>query len=290
VTGCRVYDADLPEYAAEIDVYQDNLHIQEYKAPKTVDSDKAQKRFRELVNAAKHVFDIDNERVFVKIRKRNRGSEQYQKQAYLDDADFISVREGKAKLLVNLKSYLDTGLFLDHRPLRSEIEQVALGKRFLNLFSYTSSASVRAILGGAASSVSVDMSNTYNRWSKLNFEANNISSHKHQIVRADVNEWLKKCRTGFDLIMLDPPSFSNSKKMENSFDVQRDHESLVKRCMEILSKDGILFFSNNFTKFQLAPSIIENYDVQDITQQTISPDFERNKKIHCCFKIGHKRQ
>lgn len=288
ITCYRIYDADLPEYAAAIDVYGDYLHIQEYQAPKNIDTDKAAKRFKEIVSAVKHFFQADDEHVHTKVRKKNKGKEQYQKQAQLEQSDFICVSEGKAQLLVNLKSYLDTGLFLDHRPLRSQIEKLAAGKRFLNLFSYTSSATVRAVLGGASSSTSVDMSNTYTQWSRLNFEKNNIRSDKHQIVREDVMVWLKNCRSGYDLIMLDPPSFSNSKRMDNSFDVQRDHTYLVRRCMELLNKGGTLFFSNNYRKFQLDESLRGTYAVEDISAATIDKDFERNQKIHTCFKIEHK--
>ena len=286
----RVYDADLPEYAAAIDVYQHRLHIQEYQAPKTIEVHKAESRYKDLVKAAKHVFRVENQDVFLKVRKKNKGVEQYQKQAPLEEQDFIRVKEGKATLLINLKSYLDTGLFLDHRPLRNIIEKESAGKRFLNLFSYTSSASVRAILGGASSSTSVDMSNTYVKWSRLNFEANNIRSNKHEIVRADVRTWLKQCRSGYDLIMLDPPSFSNSKKMDESFDVQRDHRSLITRCMELLNSGGTLYFSNNFRKFRLDEVISDQFNVEDISDATIDQDFRRNTKIHTCFKITHKSQ
>lgn len=289
VSCYRVYDADLPEYAAAIDVYNDCLHIQEYQAPKTIDANKAAQRFNDLVKAAKNVFDVDAKHVFTKVRKKNKGSDQYQKQAPLQQSDFQVVSEGKAQLLVNLKSYLDTGLFLDHRPLRNIIENSVKGKRFLNLFSYTSTATVRAILGGAASSTSVDMSNTYTQWSRLNFDENNIRSNKHKIVREDVISWLRQCRSGYDVIMLDPPSFSNSKKMNESFDVQRDHAPLVHRCMELLNNGGVLYFSNNYRKFKIDEELKESYQLEDISDATIDKDFQRNSKIHVCFKIEHKR-
>jgi 23S rRNA (guanine2445-N2)-methyltransferase / 23S rRNA (guanine2069-N7)-methyltransferase len=283
----RIYDADLPEYAAAIDVYGKYVHVQEYKAPPSIDTKKANHRFRELCAAVKHVFELKHNELFTKVRKRNRGVEQYEK-ASDAQTQLHEVHEGQAKLLVNLENYLDTGLFLDHRLLRQRVGQKARGKRFLNLFSYTSTATVHAVLGGAVSSTSVDMSNTYSMWSRKNFELNNIRSKQHQIVRDDVLVWLKKCRQGFDLIMLDPPSFSNSKKMDQSFDVQRDHVSLVTRCMEILSPKGTLYFSNNLTSFKLDETLHQKYRVLDITSETIDLDFERNKKIHVAYKLEHR--
>ena len=281
----RVYDADLPEYSAAIDVYGNDLHIQEYQAPKSIDPHKAQRRFDELVRAAKHVFSSGSPDVFIKTRKRNKGTDQYQKYTELNHDEFKLVREGSVELLVNLESYLDTGLFLDHRPLRLRIFDEAKGKSFLNLFSYTSSATVHAIAGGASESTSVDMSNTYVSWSRLNFEKNNIKSDRHEVIRADVNDWLTKCRRGYDLIMLDPPSFSNSKKMDASFDIQRDHSRLIKRCMELLNSGGTLYFSNNLRSFRLDSELETLFSIQDITDDTIDMDFQRNKKIHSCYRI-----
>lgn len=284
----RVYDADMPEYSAAIDIYNDKLHIQEYQAPKSVDETRAKQRFNEIIDAAKHVFGHASSDIFTKTRMKNRGAKQYEKQSALKQEEFLTVSEGKANLLVNLQSYLDTGLFLDHRPLRIKIASEAKGRSFLNLFSYTSSASVHAILGGARESTSVDMSNTYIDWSRHNFELNNIRSDKHKLVRADVNEWLQKCRRGYDLIMLDPPSFSNSKKMSATFDVQRDHGRLIKRCMELLNQGGTLYFSNNLRSFKIDEDILSLFDVSDISRETIDLDFQRNMKIHKCFKIEKK--
>lgn len=289
-TDCfRVYDADLPEYSAAIDVYGKYVHVQEYKAPSSVDKQRASQRFKELCSAVRFVFELQYDELFTKVRQRNRGADQYEKHA-ASNTSFIEVKEGKAKFLVDLQSYLDTGLFLDHRLLRGRIFNEAKGKRFLNLFSYTSTASVHAVLGGAIASTSVDMSNTYVEWSQKNFELNKIRSKQHEIVRDDVLVWLKKCRVGYDLIMLDPPSFSNSKKMSESFDVQRDHLDIVLRCMEILDPQGTLYFSNNLKSFELNEELSKRFRVTDITQETIDVDFQRNKKIHRCFKLEHMQK
>ncbi len=280
----RLYDADMPEYAAAIDVYGDYVHVQEYAAPKSIDEDKAAARFAEIQSAVPVALDIAPDHISFKQRRRNRGREQYERQTE-QRYPLIPVQEGPATLMVNLWEYLDTGLFLDHRPVRQKIASMARGKRFLNLFCYTATATVHAALGGAVSSVSVDMSRTYLKWAEKNFTANNLSTDKHQLVQADCLQWLKDCRQGFDLIMLDPPSFSNSKRMEGVLDVQRDHVAMVQRCMELLAPGGCLVFSNNLRTFKLAPELSERYQVENITQQTLDPDFKRNAKIHQCWLI-----
>ncbi len=283
----RVYDADMPEYSAAIDYYGDYVHVQEYQAPRSIDEEKAEKRFNELVVATSHVFDLDDEFIVLKQRRRNRGKMQYEKLDRTGADKVFTVGEGKARLEINLWDYLDTGLFLDHRPLRLKIAQEAMGKSFLNLFCYTATASVHAALAGATSSVSVDMSPTYIEWSKRNYSINNLNQARHQLVKADCTEWLKTCRQGFDMIMLDPPSFSNSKKMQGVFDVQRDHVALIKRCMELLTPNGVLYFSNNLRSFKLDGEGLGRFRIVDITPQTIDTDFKKNPKIHYCWEIRH---
>lgn len=285
----RAYDADMPEYSAAIDVYGDHLHIQEYQAPRNIEEHKAEARFEELVSAAAHVFDLPDARIATKQRRRNRGKMQYEKVGGDGENRSFDVVEGRAKIRVNLWDYLDTGLFLDHRPLRLRIAEEVAGKRFLNLFCYTASATVQAALGGAGSSVSVDMSRTYLDWASRNFQLNNINPARHQLVNADCFEWLKNCREGFDMIMLDPPSFSNSKKMQDVLDVQRDHVALVKRCMELLTPSGVLYFSNNLRSFKLDSSSLQAYDIKNISAETLGPDFKQNPKIHYCWEIRHQR-
>ncbi len=283
----RLYDADMPEYSAAIDVYDDYYHVQEYQAPKNVDENKARKRFEEIIHAVRHAFSVESEKVISKTRQRHRGKSQYQKLNHSDTTDFMAVSEGKASLFVNLTDYLDTGLFLDHRPLRKRLSTEAKHKRFLNLFCYTATATVQAAIGGAESSVSVDMSNTYLKWAEENFALNNIPLETHQLVRGDVVTWLKNCRQGFDIIMLDPPSFSNSKNTNTVLDIQKDHVRLILRCMEILNPNGTLYFSNNLRSFKLDMDALSAVNVEDISAQTLDPDFQRNAKIHRCWKMQH---
>ena len=293
ISSYRLYDADMPEYSAAIDCYDSWVHVQEYKAPKTIDEKKAQYRFDEIVSAIPVALGVDPEHIFIKQRRQNKGKQQYEKQLVSDGMSVtqhrakIAVEEGPATLLVDLWSYLDSGLFLDHRPVRKMISTMAAGKRFLNLFCYTGTATVHAALGGASSSVSVDMSNTYLQWAKENFETNSMNVERHELVQQDCMTWLNQCREGFDLIFLDPPSFSNSKRMENVFDVQRDHSQLIHRCMDLLNPGGTLLFSNNLRSFTLDSAVEKAYQVNDVTAQTLDPDFQRNKKIHQCYMIRH---
>ena len=283
----RVYDADMPEYAAAIDVYGEKIHIQEYAAPKTVDAGNAQKRFNQIVQAVLAVFQVDHKDIYTKVRRRKRGKQQYEKLSadHGGENNFFVVHEGRAKLLVNLRDYLDTGLFLDHRPLRTLIANQVSGKSFLNLFCYTASATVHAVLAGATSTTSVDLSNTYLQWAGQNFALNNIHPQRHKLVRSDCQNWLKECRQGFDVILLDPPSFSNSKAMEGVLDIQRDHVALVQRCMELLKPGGVVYFSTNLQSFKMDESAFIQYQLHDITGQTLDLDFQRNQKIHQCWQI-----
>ncbi|AEF55111.1 bifunctional 23S rRNA (guanine(2069)-N(7))-methyltransferase RlmK/23S rRNA (guanine(2445)-N(2))-methyltransferase RlmL [Marinomonas posidonica] len=282
----RVYDADMPEYAVAIDLYNDWAHVQEYQAPKSVDPEKAKQRLFEVVSAIPNALNIAESNVVVKHRQRQAGKGQYEK---LDQSQHeMIVEEYGCDFIVNLKDYLDTGLFLDHRPVRKLIQQKADGVRFLNLFCYTASASVHAGQGGALTTLSVDMSNTYTDWARRNIELNEFSERDHAVVRADCFEWLKQSRDEFDLIFMDPPTFSNSKKMADVLDIQRDHGDLVRLAMARLATTGELIFSNNYRRFRLDEDLMSEFDVQDITRSTLDPDFERNNKIHQCYLIKHK--
>lgn len=287
IDAYRLYDADMPEYSAAIDLYAGRIHLQEYAAPKSIDEAAAAKRFAELLDAVSDVFQVPVSAIAVKTRQRNKGKIQYEKLSDIQDEDYFPVTEGRARLLVNLQGYLDSGLFLDHRPLRKRIGDICGGQRFLNLFCYTGSASVHAILGGASRSVSVDMSHTYLNWARRNFDLNNIHSRQHELVQGDCIKWLQNCREGFDVIMLDPPSFSNSKRMDGVLDVQRDHIAMIKRCMEILNPGGVLYFSTNLRTFKLDLDALFRYKVGDMSVASIDPDFARNAKIHQCFSIQH---
>ncbi len=276
----------MPEYSAAIDVYEGRVHVAEYAPPKSIDAAAAEKRFAEVLDAVRHVFDLETTvPVAAKRRQRQRGKEQYEKLS--NRGELITVREGRARLLVNLFDYLDTGLFLDHRPLRLRLAEEAEGKHFLNLFCYTGAATIHAALGGATTSTSVDLSNTYLRWLADNLALNGLSDRQHRVERADCLEWLKSCSRPFDLIMLDPPSFSNSKSMETSFDVERDQEVLLHAAMSVLAPDGVLYFSTNRRGFRLSPDVEQRYDVSNVSRDTIPMDFERNRDIHQCWRITH---
>ncbi|WP_133010551.1 bifunctional 23S rRNA (guanine(2069)-N(7))-methyltransferase RlmK/23S rRNA (guanine(2445)-N(2))-methyltransferase RlmL [Marinomonas flavescens] len=283
----RVYDADMPEYAVAIDIYQDWAHVQEYQAPKSIDPEKAKQRLFDAVSAIPSALNIAESKVVVKRRQKQVGKTQYEK---LDQSQHeMVVGEYGCDFIVNLKDYLDTGLFLDHRPVRKLIQDRANGKRFLNLFCYTATASVHAGQGGARSTYSVDMSNTYTEWARRNIELNEFSPRDHKVERADCFEWLRTNKDKFDFIFMDPPTFSNSKKMSEVLDIQRDHGELVRLAMARLSKKGELIFSNNYRRFVLDDSLVAEFDVDNVTKQTMDPDFERNTKIHQCWIIRHKK-
>lgn len=287
VTAYRLYDADIPEYAVAIDVYGDWVHVQEYAAPKSIDQVKVFERLKDVMAAIPVVLDISPKRVVLKQRKRQSGTQQYEKQGHL--GKFFEVMEHGCKFRINLKDYLDTGLFLDHRPIRKEIQQMAEGKDFLNLFSYTGSASVHAAVGGAKSTTSVDMSATYLSWASKNMAMNGFNDSRHHFIQADCLQWLKKQRSpAYDLIFMDPPTFSNSKRMQDVMDVQRDHVRMISSTMRLLRRDGVLIFSNNYRKFKMDYELLSAFEIEEITPTTIDPDFKRNTKIHKCFIVKHK--
>jgi 23S rRNA (guanine2445-N2)-methyltransferase / 23S rRNA (guanine2069-N7)-methyltransferase len=285
VTCYRVYDADMPEFAVAIDLYDGWVHVQEYQAPETISEDKARSRLQDVLIALPDVLGIPASRVVLKQRLRQSGSKQYQRMDR--KGEFLTVREGQVKLLVNLTDYLDTGVFLDHRPLRLKLAAEARGKRFLNLFCYTASATVHAAVGGARSTTSVDLSKTYLDWARRNLSLNGLSD-LHQLVHADVMQWLEADRGEYDLIFIDPPTFSNSKRLDDVFDVQRDHVHLIEMAMLRLATGGTLYFSNNFRRFRLDRELNEKYLVSDISAQTLDKDFHRNTRIHRTWCITRR--
>jgi 23S rRNA (guanine2445-N2)-methyltransferase / 23S rRNA (guanine2069-N7)-methyltransferase len=284
----RVYDADMPEYAVAVDRYCDWVHVAEYAAPAGVDADAATRRLEDVRAAIPDALGVSPERVVFKRRERQRGRQQYTRQARR--GELIPVREGQATLLVNLHDYLDTGLFLDHRPLRLRLAGEARGRDFLNLFCYTGSATVHAALGGARSTTSVDLSNTYLDWLRGNLARNGLAETRHHLVRADARLWLDSVSATYDLILLDPPSFSNSAAMEDSFDLQRDHFALVRSAMRVLRPGGTLYFSCNKRRFRLDERLEDDFDCRDITAQTIDADFRRGRRPHVCYRICHGSQ
>ncbi|PIK15607.1 class I SAM-dependent methyltransferase [Halobacteriovorax sp. JY17] len=279
----RLYDKEIPQYPYLIDLYRDKVLVYDRRIDK-IDSDKTE-NYDQMICALCEIFEIKSDDIILKKRIIQTKEQRYEK---LDSTrNRFLVNEGSAKSLVNLHDYLDTGLFLDHRPMRLKMSSLAVEKKLLNLFSYTSMVSVHAALVGAKT-VNVDMSNTYLAWSKENFLANEIQLSDHEFIRADVFSYLKEYQgERFDLIFLDPPTFSNSKKMENTLDIQRDQVELVKGCMNILSENGLLIFSNNKRGFKIDPELEENFQIKDISPQSIPEDF-KDSKIHVCFEIRKK--
>ncbi|WP_201575165.1 bifunctional 23S rRNA (guanine(2069)-N(7))-methyltransferase RlmK/23S rRNA (guanine(2445)-N(2))-methyltransferase RlmL [Psychrobacter sp. H8-1] len=293
VSNIRAYDADLPDFKVAIDLYGDYAHVQEYAPPKTIPPETAKKRFNLALMGIREVFDINREQVFIKTRARQSGNEQYSKQGQTDKrGKFYVAREDGAYFYVNFTDYLDTGLFIDHRNMRMRIKANSRGKAVLNLFAYTCTASVHAALAGAKKVTSVDLSQNYLDWGKQNFVLNglDVSRNKYQFVAADIFEWIKDNTEQYDIIFIDPPTFSNSKKFQGTFDVQRDHAALINRAMNRLTSDGVLYFSNNFTRFELDEQLTQRYDVTNITHQTIGFDFNIKKPIHQSFEIRHRQE
>ena len=281
----RVYDADIPEYAIAVDRYADWLHVQEYAPPKSIDEKAAQQRLEQALMTLPEILGVPANHIVLKQRKQQKGSEQYERHAKTTQS--LVVHEHGVKFKINLSDYLDTGLFLDHRPMRYWMQQHANDKTVLNLFCYTGAVSVHAAVGGAKRVDSVDMSATYLAWAEDNFALNGFKPepYKYRFMQANAVEWLQRCKAEYDLIFLDPPTFSNSKRMQDVFDVQRDHVELINHCMRILSANGMLIFSNNFRKFKLDPSIETAYRVQDYRLPSIPEDFQRDPKIHGCWLI-----
>ena len=279
----RLYDADLPEYAVAVDIYGDEVHLQEYRAPSKVDEHKAAKRYRDVVDALPQVLDLSPDKVHQKIRQRQKGSQQYEKQA--QRGIFKEVQEGNCRFLVNLTDYLDTGLFLDHRLTRQLVQSMSEGKRFLNLFAYTGAATVHALKGGATLTTTVDMSRTYLQWAQKNIALNGFEPERQELIQADCLTWLEHCQDKYDLIFLDPPTFSNSKGMQGTFDIQRDHVDLLNKVGALLTDNGVLVFSNNLRKFQMDKDSLRDFEIEDITSKTIPSDFERNPHIHNCWVL-----
>jgi 23S rRNA (guanine2445-N2)-methyltransferase / 23S rRNA (guanine2069-N7)-methyltransferase len=298
--GCyRLYDADMPEYALAVDRYagagpdegQHWLFVQEYAPPATIDPESARRRREEALSVLPEVTGIPLERIHLRVRKRQKGAGQYQRATTRGVPHVV----GEAGLLfrVNFEEYLDTGLFLDHRDTRSRIRAAARDRRFLNLFCYTASATVHAAAGGARRTVSVDLSRTYLDWARANLELNGFGEDAHLLVQADVLRWLGEAADGgarYDLIFLDPPTFSNSARMEGVLDTQRDHQDLVRGAMRLLDRSGLLLFSTNAQRFVLDTALAEAFDVRDISAATVPFDYQRNPRIHRCFEIRHRQE
>lgn len=285
----RLYDADLPEFAVAIDIYADYIHIQEYKAPKSIEPKIARNRLSLVIIAVQAILQPDMKKISVKTRQKQKGNNQYSiNQEHTDN--FLTVHECGRNYLVNLFRYLDTGLFLDHRWLRNHIQQKSHGKKVLNLFSYTGSISVAAALGGAVNIVSVDTSKTYLQWSEKNFLLNKVSLSGHYFIRSDSIKYVNSTHDQFDIIVIDPPTYSNSHSRDTDWDVQRDHKQLLLKCVERLNPDGIIYFSNNFKKFVLDVGLNKMYCIENLTDRSLDMDFASSQKIHHCFRLTLKRE
>ncbi|MEW5816403.1 MAG: bifunctional 23S rRNA (guanine(2069)-N(7))-methyltransferase RlmK/23S rRNA (guanine(2445)-N(2))-methyltransferase RlmL [Spirochaetota bacterium] len=287
VSCYRIYDADLPEYNVAIDLYENSfVQVQEYAPPENIEREKAERRVSDILYVLPHILNIEKENIFLKRRKRQKGG-RYEK---LNSCNkFYEIREYGLKFLVNFSDYLDTGIFLDHRLTRKMIGRLAQGKHFLNLFSYTGTATVYASQYGALSTCSVDSSNTYLNWAKKNLELNGLLDDRHTFFNFDCIRWLKMNKQrSFDLIFLDPPTFSNSKDRKHFFDLKRDYPQLLRLAVHLLSPSGILLFSNNYRKFKMERQEFKHLSLNDITPETIPPDFARNPHIHNCWIIRKK--
>ncbi|MGJ8669492.1 MAG: bifunctional 23S rRNA (guanine(2069)-N(7))-methyltransferase RlmK/23S rRNA (guanine(2445)-N(2))-methyltransferase RlmL [Oceanococcus sp.] len=291
VSCYRLYDADLPNFAAAVDIYHsDQLWavIQEYAPPDDLPTQVAEQRLQQIVLAVQEVLELPAAQVELKQRQRQRGLQQYEK--LNQRGKYHTVQEAGLKLMVNFSDYLDTGLFLDHRDVRAELGALAEGKHVLNLFAYTGVATLHMVAGGARSSTTVDMSRTYLDWAQRNLLVNKLQGTQHRFIQADCLQWMEeqaKERSGkrYGLIFLDPPTFSSSKRMQDTFDVQRDHVALIRQAMSLLRPGGELVFSNNYRKFKLDRDALADLSVDDITIATLPEDFKRRPRIHSVFLI-----
>jgi 23S rRNA (guanine2445-N2)-methyltransferase / 23S rRNA (guanine2069-N7)-methyltransferase len=286
----RLYDADMPEYAFAIDLYggaADHACVQEYAAPDTVDPEKARARRAEVLAVLPGVLRVPIERIHLRTRRRQRGAQQYAKRA--TTGEFHAVEEGGLRFLVNFTDYLDTGLFLDHRLTRARLRDLAAGRRFLNLFAYTGTASVYAAAGGARATTSVDLSRPYLEWAERNMALNRFDAAAHRFVQADCLQYLTGApRAAFDLVFLDPPTFSNSKRMLGTLDVQRDHVELIRSTSELLAVGGTLVFSTNHARFALDAASLPGLRIEDVSAATIPRDFARHARIHRCYLMERR--
>jgi len=288
----RLYDADMPEYAFAIDLYQaiepqeSWLYVQEYAAPAEIEREAVQRRRAEVLASLPEVTGVPVERSRLRTRRRTQRGEQYVKLG--EQSRFHTVLEGGVRLRVNFDDYLDTGVFLDHRMTRARLRAAASGRRFLNLFAYTGTATVYAAAGGADGTTSVDLSATYLAWARENLALNSLGGARHRFVQADCRAWVEEAarsRERFDLIFLDPPTFSNSKRMEGVLDIGRDHPALIDACVPLLAPAGLMLFSTNAQRFKLDASLMQRYDIRDISADTLPLDFARNPRVHRCYEV-----
>ena len=285
-TNCfRIYDRDIKEYPLAIDFYAGRFCVQYFSSDREQD-EASPERKEEVNNALCSMFETTPEAIHWRSRVKRKRTEQYEKTD--ERKEFFTVLEYGVKFRVNLQDYLDTGLFLDHRETRRMVAPLCRGKRLLNLFAYTSSFSVHAAIAGAAYTKSVDLSNTYTEWSKENFTLNGIPSHHHEVVRADCMRFMEdELRAGakYDIIVIDPPTISRSKKMDDMFDVQKDYPFLIGHALKLLEDGGTIFFSTNSRRFTFDSALFPDTVIQEISHKTVPVDFQK-KNIHRCWKIA----
>ncbi len=283
ITCYRVYDDDMPDFPLAIDVYENIAHVAEYARPHGMEPDAHVAWLEGCLAVIGTVLDISPKLIYLKFRQRQTGLRQYERFSRAG-AEYI-VRENGLRFIINPSDYLDVGLFLDHRTTRQLVRGEFVGKRVLNLFVYTGAFSVYAAAGGAATTTTVDMSNTYLQWADRNLALNGFSGPAHSLIQADAMQWLgQPLSEQFDLVVVDPPTFSNSKRMVNVFDIQRDHAWILNRLLGLTVAGGTVLFSTNFRKFKLETDAIRAADIKNITKQTIPNDFS-NERIHHAFRL-----
>lgn len=284
VSCYRLYDLDLPEFPLAIDLYEDHVHVSEYRRNHTLTESEHAAWLDGSTAVIAEVLQVPRERVHVKERAPIADrKEQYGH--FANTGERHVVHENGLKFYVNLTDYLDTGLFLDHRETRRLVGELSRGKRMLNLFGYTGTASVHAGKGGAVSTTTVDMSATYCAWARRNLELNGLRGPQHQVIEAECRSFMERELRRYGLIFLDPPTFSNSKRMTGTLDVQRDHPALIRAAVRLLERGGVLIFSTNLRRFRLDREALADLEIEDLSAATIPKDFARSPKIHRCYKI-----
>ena len=286
----RVYDKNIDSLKLTVDFYGSFVYILDYREGLESNSPNSEDpTSEEITDTVSRMLYIKKDQVFYKNRKTRKGISQHTK---LDNSgNLVSVKENGLSFLVNLHDYIDTGLFLDHRKTREMVRDSAMGKRVLNLYAYTGSFSVYAAAGGAKSIETVDLSVNYNKWAEKNLLANGFANKDYVFHSSDTADFLSNERKNwkkYDIIIIDPPTFSNSRKMEGTFDIQRDYVSLIKVCLDLLDKEGYIIFSTNYTKFHFDPSRFKNIQLKNITNTTIDEDFSKKNKPHRCWLIEKK--
>lgn len=285
VSCYRIYDRDIPEFPFSIDLYEHKVYFAEFERDNPRTPEEQEAWLAQCKEACCKILGISENDLYMRQRQQQKGSNQYTKIA--EQQNRLIVEENGLRFMVNLSDYLDTGLFLDHRITRAMVAAEAQQKHFLNLFAYTGSFSVYAAAGGAASTTTLDMSATYLQWAQDNMRLNSFTSHVHTYIQTDVLQWLHAPPPKlplFNLAVIDPPTFSNSKRMKGIFDVQRDHKALISKVLRLMETGGVLYFSTNYRRFKPDFETLSLSEIKDITSLTIPEDFKNNKP-HVCFRL-----